>query len=228
MNKTLATAVGILALAGLIGYYLYLQNSRYGISSAGKGPGDVGVAYVLDRKTGKTWMLLGANKVPHDEPQEAVELRDVPLDQLRKLQGTAEVSGSKLWCTLYNGSDWRIREILVNVQVLDDNSQSPVLERRYRLAKEYFIDPLKAGVFEAYVGFDLQAAQRITCQIKSAKGGAAVIEPLNKIGRAIRRLTSACALDSRPESHTIPANRASVIRKVVGLNVRSRCALVEV
>jgi hypothetical protein len=71
---------------------------------------------------------------------------------------------------VYNGSNWRIREITVNLKVFDSNSQFPSLDRDYRLSNEYFTEPMETGLFRDYVGIDLQDGQRIAWSIKSAMG----------------------------------------------------------
>jgi hypothetical protein len=128
----------------------------------------------VHRITGKTevlypdgWRVAGESSY---KAPKAAELKDVPVEELRKLQSTADVSSSELSCKVYNGSGWRIRELVLHVQVLGSNSPSPVLERDYRLARDYFTDPLTTGIFSECVWFELEAGQRIVWEIKSAKG----------------------------------------------------------
>jgi hypothetical protein len=54
MNKTLLGSVLIIAIAGLIGFYIHSQNTRYYIQSSGSG-----LVYKIDRKTGRTWVIKG-------------------------------------------------------------------------------------------------------------------------------------------------------------------------
>lgn len=125
----------------------------------------------VHRVTGKTEILYPSGwQVAEELESEAVALEDVPPDQLAKLQGNAGVHSSKLSCKMYNGSKWRIRAIVVHLKVLDSDSTSVALERDYRLANEYFTDPLETGIFDDYVWFDLKEGQQIAWHVKSAKG----------------------------------------------------------
>ena len=54
MNKTLISIVITLSLLVIIIFVIYSQNTRYYIQTASEG-----VAYKIDRKTGKTWMIMG-------------------------------------------------------------------------------------------------------------------------------------------------------------------------
>jgi hypothetical protein len=58
MNKTVILIVVVIATALLIGFYIYSENTRYYIQSTAKG-----VAYKIDRKTGKTWLVAGGREV---------------------------------------------------------------------------------------------------------------------------------------------------------------------
>ena len=79
MNKTFVWAIALVLFAGLIGFYIYSQNTRYYLQSAGKG-----IAYKIDRKTGKTWLIAGgreilvessSSKINRQSPEEkAIEL----------------------------------------------------------------------------------------------------------------------------------------------------------
>lgn len=53
MNKTVILMVVIVVTALLIGLYIYSENTRYYIQSTGQGE-----AYKIDRKTGKTWLVV--------------------------------------------------------------------------------------------------------------------------------------------------------------------------
>lgn len=121
------------------------------------------------------WTLAPDSKdepaAPTNVPStERATLKDVPSAQNLKLQATADVADSKLSCTIYNGSEWRIREIVVHISVFDSTSPKPVLERDYRVSDGYFAEPLTTCLFSQYVGFDLAKDQHFSWYIKSAKG----------------------------------------------------------
>lgn len=54
MNKTAIWTVAIIVVGLVLGFYIYSQNTRYYIQAAASG-----VAYKIDRKTGRTWLLHG-------------------------------------------------------------------------------------------------------------------------------------------------------------------------
>lgn len=47
----------VICIAALIGYWMYLEGTRYSISVTGEGRG-----FQLDKKTGKTWVLYHGRK----------------------------------------------------------------------------------------------------------------------------------------------------------------------
>jgi hypothetical protein len=59
MNRTVLGVFLILAIAGLIAFYLHLQNSRYNLVGTGKV-----VVYKIDRRTGETWRIWGTKEMP--------------------------------------------------------------------------------------------------------------------------------------------------------------------
>jgi hypothetical protein len=125
----------------------------------------------VHRITGRTEILYRSGwELAEQSTPNVLEVRSIPAGEITKIQGTAEVWLGQLKCNLYNGSNWRIREVVVHLRVFDPNSQAPKLERYYRLANEYFTEPLETGIFDASVGFDLETGQRIAWHIKSAKG----------------------------------------------------------
>lgn len=125
------------------------------------------------------------------------KLENLPTEEIALIEGTAEIGDSKLQCTLYNGSGWRIQELVVEVKILPfkidmeslpdfgDNDDKPVdtasettvyapprprLTRDYKLSNTYFTEPLTSGLFNEYVWLDLMPGERLEWRIKSAKG----------------------------------------------------------
>jgi len=62
MNKSLVVVVGILAMAAVAICIMWPCYNRYYILVGPKG-----MAYEIDRKTGKTWVLIGPRKIEHQE-----------------------------------------------------------------------------------------------------------------------------------------------------------------
>jgi len=94
--------VGIVSLTLLLAYYLWLSNNRFYIVS-----GPEGVAYQVDRRTGKTWVIFGKKKVPNDIKME-------PLPSLDLVKGFARVyfDSCSLSGEIYNESkDWFLARI---------------------------------------------------------------------------------------------------------------------
>ena len=57
MNKSLLIIVFIVSIAVIIIFHIYTQNTRYYIQTT-----SFGRAYKIDRKTGKTWLILGGKE----------------------------------------------------------------------------------------------------------------------------------------------------------------------
>lgn len=76
----------ILIIGGLIGYRFYLEGNRYTIINGGA----PGVAYQIDKKTGRTWMIRGAVKTEHVD-NEALS-QQLPIEEWHKVTGNAGFS----------------------------------------------------------------------------------------------------------------------------------------
>lgn len=117
MNKTVVAVVGILAAACLIGLYIWASHNRYYIMT-----GDSGVAYEVDRKTGESWMLYGGKKIPQ---QGGIESRDkeqeLPHAEATKITGNASLSNGYFSGKLYNGSDWIVTRVVINVSAKEED-----------------------------------------------------------------------------------------------------------
>ena len=117
MNKTVVAVVGILAAACLIGLYTWASHNRYYIMT-----GDQGIAYEVDRKTGESWMLYRSHKVPHRGGREDRHKEDqLPYPASSKITGNASLSYGVFSGELYNGSDWVVTRVLVNVSAKEDD-----------------------------------------------------------------------------------------------------------
>ena len=51
--NSLIISLAIICIAGVVAYYLHLQNDRYVIINS-----ENGIAYELDKKSGETWVVL--------------------------------------------------------------------------------------------------------------------------------------------------------------------------
>ena len=128
--KAAIIIVAIISVAGVIGFYLYLENSRYEITTSEKG-----IAYQLDKKTGNTWMLRGEAKIPQTQPKPKKDAKHVPsplaqkiidnmepikggnvlpLHQQKKITGRASLSnGGYFNGSIFNGSNWAVSQFKI-------------------------------------------------------------------------------------------------------------------
>lgn len=142
----------------------------------------------IHRLSGETDFLTAAGWKRRGSGANA-KLVSLPANELRKLQGDAKFYGNELSCTIYNGTEYQVNEIVVNVtltrypDVFDEldaeQGGAPlppprvkfvVIDRDYRLKRGSFTDPLETGIFSQYVGFEPQQNQKWSWHIKSAKG----------------------------------------------------------
>jgi hypothetical protein len=108
--------VAICVLGMLAGYHMYLTNNRYYIIG-----GERGIAYEVDRVTGQSWMLAGANKKEHQNPSSTSEsLSSIPWTELEKVTGNAGLGNGSFSGKIYNGSTtWTIKKIVFRVTAKD-------------------------------------------------------------------------------------------------------------
>ncbi len=85
MNKTAIWITTIIAVATVISFYLWASHNRYSIITSSEG-----LAYQVDRKTGKSWALIGDQKIEQNSPnvKEGPEFK-LPLDEQMKITGNA-------------------------------------------------------------------------------------------------------------------------------------------
>ncbi|WP_041280590.1 hypothetical protein [Desulfosudis oleivorans] len=108
----------IIAIASLIGWYMYLQNSRFSITPTDKGP-----AYEIDRKTGESWVLYPGSRKKNEmknNEKETGRFKRLPSVEQAKISATMmRESGNKFTVRLYNGSTWTIKEITIGIETKD-------------------------------------------------------------------------------------------------------------
>lgn len=121
-NKTLISVVAIIAFAGLIGWYIYLQNVRYSVSGT-----QGGIAYEIDRKTGDSWTIYPGTRVKNtggNQERDTEEYKKFPVDEQIRVTGSANLSYGSLSGKLYNGSNWTVKEITVNVKAIEKDGNT--------------------------------------------------------------------------------------------------------
>lgn len=126
-----------------------------------------GVAYEVDRRSGKTWILLGGRKIEQiDESNVDQGLESIPYADLQKLTGRASLSSYGFSGSIYNGTSWTVKEITFIVTVKEKDGS-------VRWSREYIdnvnIKPKTSG--DVY--FNVTGAKDFgewTWGIKEAKG----------------------------------------------------------
>lgn len=111
MNKTAITALCLVLFTVIICLYIWSSHNRFYIVH-----GDKGVAYEVDKKTGQSWMLRGGSKYLHtsDDVKRKKE-KQLPLSVTGSITGNAGLNNGKFEGKLYNGSDWVITRMIINV-----------------------------------------------------------------------------------------------------------------
>jgi len=110
MNKNRLIALAIISVTALVAYAIYLNYTRFYIM-----PISNGLAVEVDRLTGKTWVLFKDKKIE----QRDESLKTIPDMELSKLTGKLSLSSNKFSGSIYNGTEWDIRQITFNVTVLE-------------------------------------------------------------------------------------------------------------
>ena len=113
MNKTVVAVVGIVSASCLVGLYIWSSHNRYYIMTS-----DRGIAYEVDRKTGESWMLYGVRKLPQRGRQKEEQLSHTVAG---KITGNASMSYGVFSGKIYNGSEWVITRVVVNVSAKEKN-----------------------------------------------------------------------------------------------------------
>jgi len=85
MKRTVISIAAILSIAGIIGFYIWISHNRYYIIL-----GNHGIAYEVDKKTGRTWMLQGGQKILQSEKKHYKE-KELPPIELLKISGKADL-----------------------------------------------------------------------------------------------------------------------------------------
>ncbi|HSV72556.1 MAG TPA: hypothetical protein VLH79_02215 [Chthonomonadales bacterium] len=136
-----------LILGGLVGYWFYLAAHRYTLINAGS----PGVAYQIDRKTGRTWMIRGGVKREQIDPEQEKLINEsltqrLPVEAWAKVTGNAALSGysGTFSGRLYNGTEWIITRFVIEVKCMEADG-SERWTRAFRVDQE--IPPLTTEPF---------------------------------------------------------------------------------
>ena len=131
---------GVIAALVLLAVAFLLGGGVYRTVNAGGGR-----VYVVNRFTGSE-RLLGVSAARRSQ-----EVETLPLSAIARLEGSASISGDSLYCELYNGSDWDVKELTISVSAtLDDGRKLD--GRRYNLSKAYAVGSLESGTWSCNLG----------------------------------------------------------------------------
>jgi hypothetical protein len=161
--------LAVMCAAGFFGVYVWPTAYRYDQMNL-----DGWVLPVrIQRFSGKTEILYlnGWQNPDNQAPPEPVPKPiALPREELTKLQGNAFFSMGSLWCSVYNGSAYKINEITLHLQITDAGSNVPAIDRDYRMTKSYDTASLDTGTFDQYVGFTPAQNQKWSWYVKGARG----------------------------------------------------------
>jgi len=162
MKRNHLIALAIVLAAALGAYALYLNNTRFYIITTSKG-----VAYEVDRRNGRTWILSGDSKTEQiDESTIDRNLKSLPLSDLVKLTGRTSLLSDGLTGSIYNGTSWTVKEITFNVTVKEHDGT-------VRWSREYIDNVNIAPKTSERVFFDVTGAHEFgewTWNITQARG----------------------------------------------------------
>jgi hypothetical protein len=160
-------ALLVVVVLGWIGWRAMPAGTRPpGAEASGTGPAAPGAAGASPDAVAAATAAGGPAAFAGWSDQEA----DLPPDQLRRLRGVGGWSGNTLTITLYNGSTWRITEILVRTselrgedfvdadtpnRLVPEGVDAGVADLLHKVApdrRKAGVNPLDAGKFHADVG----------------------------------------------------------------------------
>lgn len=144
MNKTVVWVAAIIAAAAVAVIYIWSSHNRYYIATSSKG-----IAYEVDRKTGKSWALIGGQKIPQQGPDKPG--RPLPNDEKTKITGNARLSPGSFRGKIYNGSSWKITRVIINVVAKEDDGS---IRWDRDLSVNVSIVPLATSKFSVLVAGD--------------------------------------------------------------------------
>ncbi len=123
----------------------------------------------VNRITGNAQVLYrGVWRPSSDLPKLAPLIQDLAAQDLEKLKGQAKLAEwSMLDLSLYNGSDFTLKEITVDVAVTESSGKE-VLRRQYRIEQEH--PPKQAKDYLEDLGFYLGPGQNWSWRLIAARG----------------------------------------------------------
>jgi hypothetical protein len=190
MNKQTQIIIVVVALASLLLIGIFVWPTRYRYDHVNL-QGNV-LPVRIDRFTGKTEMLDASGWHEPSSPVAlpAKQIQELPSDALAKLDVQLKtfpsyVANDKSYlinCKVYNGSEWIVQEVIVDITVKDKGG-ADIFSRRYRMIPELSpverkstnpkpseVPPYTLSDLDTNFGFTLKEDQNLSYRIVSAKG----------------------------------------------------------
>ena len=163
LNLTAVVIVGMVICGLLGGVYIWFAHNRFYILSGGQG-----IAYEVDRRTGETWTLRGANKTRHKSPEvERRRTETIPPWEAAKITGNAGPSGYGSFSgMIYNGSGWTVTKVIFTVTAKEEGGGTRWTRD---LVENCEVAPMTTGSFSVSVPGD-QGVKDVAWFIKEAFG----------------------------------------------------------
>lgn len=158
MNKTVILIAAIIAVSASVLFYASLSHNRYYITTTSRGD-----AYEVDRKTGKSWALVGTEKIEQDNPD--ISEKKLPPGARAKVHGYGGLREESFDGKVYNGSDWVVTRVELSVTAKEkDGSERWTRDFSARVR----INPLETGRFSVLLVGEIGA--ELTGGIKEIYG----------------------------------------------------------
>jgi len=153
-----AIILAIMAIAAVSSFYIYQSNNRF---MTADGPN--GAKYIINKMTGESKWLVGGEiiTVPmHDQAEKKCTTDNVtntdnggvisqalPDEQMALLQGRVWFRYTEVHCDLYNGSEFRVAEIIIHVAVTIKGTKKIIVRDLILKPKNYY-EVKGVGTFE--------------------------------------------------------------------------------
>lgn len=177
--RRMATAVGVVLLVLCLGFFVWPTQWRYDDLREGQTTIRLRTNRFSDRVerlTARGWVaptpFVPAPYVPYVSPTPM----PVPSDQVEAIKGEASTSGTLLYITAYNGSQWRITSLAVDVAYGGNAARRYTMEpeRRPNRFYERGLEPMTSRRFVVDLGLTPPRAEA-TWRIVGANGFAPTI-----------------------------------------------------
>ncbi|WP_432823491.1 hypothetical protein [Trichloromonas sp.] len=142
MQKTLITAVSIMVAGMALIFFVHSSNNRFSLLTAADGQ-----TYQVDKRSGRTWLIDGKNKIPvedPDAPRPLLEEFEMAAKDLEKLSVEARLSKGTFLGKVYNGSNIPLTRVVLRVTAKEPDGS---LRWTRDFTEGMFVKPMTTGRF---------------------------------------------------------------------------------